>query len=60
MKFRNAYPMIVTLVYLTLGLLFHLWSVAWLLYLTIPIVYTLLPAKKEKKDEKKHEDWSNF
>jgi len=31
------YGMIVTFIYLVLGLFFHMWGTAWVLFLTIPI-----------------------
>lgn len=40
---RNAfpYPLLVTLAYLALGFLFGWWHPTWMLFLTIPIYYTL-------------------
>ncbi len=44
-KFKNAalrkfpYPILVTIVFLLLGIFFDIWHPAWILYLTIPIYY---------------------
>ena len=37
-----AYPVIVVLVYLILGLAFNLWHPGWLVFLTIPIFYAII------------------
>lgn len=36
---RFPYPVFVTLCYLWLGFMFHLWHPMWMLFLTIPIYY---------------------
>lgn len=36
---RFPYPVFVTLCYLWLGIMFHLWHPAWLIFLTIPLYY---------------------
>lgn len=35
------YPVFITIIFLLLGFIFHLWHPAWLIYLTIPIYYTV-------------------
>ncbi len=39
---RYPYPVIVSFLYLVLGLVFHLWHPGWIIFLTIPLYY--LPA----------------
>lgn len=36
---RFPYPVFITLCYLWLGIMFHLWHPAWLIFLTIPLYY---------------------
>lgn len=43
-----AYPVLVALVYLTLGMLYSLWHPYWLLFLTIPLYYSLFSLRKKK------------
>ncbi len=45
---RFAYPVLVTLVYLALGLMLHLWHPYWLLFLTIPLYYSFFSLLKKK------------
>ena len=54
-KINISYPLITVVIYLILGLCFDLWHPGWVVFLTIPIYYTLkLPTapKKEKKIDK--------
>lgn len=44
----NSYPIIVTGLYLFLGAVFHLWGYAWLIFMTIPLFYTAVPAVKKR------------
>ena len=45
---RFAYPVLVTLVYLALGLLQGLWHPSWLLFLTVPLYYSFFSLRKKK------------
>lgn len=48
-KFINAsYPLLMTFSYLFFGYVFNLWEYAWLLFLTIPLFYTTVPAIKKR------------
>lgn len=38
-KWDAVYPMFITVLYLVLGFVFHLWHPGWLLFLTIPLYY---------------------
>lgn len=40
------YPVVITMAYLVLGFLFHLWHPGWLLFLTIPLFY--LPERERR------------
>ena len=40
------YPVLVTLLYLVLGFVFHLWHPGWLIFLTVPLYY--LPGEERK------------
>ncbi len=64
MKFRSfPYPIFVTIIYFLIGASTNHWDYNWLVYLTVPIYYSLVPSDRSvKKQEppKKHEDWSNF
>lgn len=44
----TSYPIIVTAVYLFFGAVFHLWAYAWLVFMTIPLFYTAVPAIKKR------------
>lgn len=44
----TSYPIIVTVVYLFFGAVFHLWAYAWLVFMTIPLFYTAVPAIKKR------------
>lgn len=35
------YPVFITIIFLLAGFIFHLWHPSWLIYLTIPIYYTV-------------------
>lgn len=39
---RFPYPVFITLCYLWLGIAFHLWHPAWLIFLTIPLYYGMV------------------
>lgn len=39
---RFPYPVFITLCYLWLGIAFHLWHPAWLIFLTIPLYYGIV------------------
>ena len=41
-RVASAYPVIVVLIYLVLGLTFNLWHPGWLVFLTIPIFYAFI------------------
>ena len=41
---RYPYPVLVALLYLVLGFVFHLWHPGWIIFLTIPLYY--LPASQ--------------
>lgn len=36
------YPIVITIIYLLLGFTFNLWHPAWILFITIPIYYSLV------------------
>lgn len=38
-KWDAFYPIFITMLYLLLGAVFHLWHPGWLLFLTIPLYY---------------------
>lgn len=38
-RWEAVYPLFITGLYLFLGIFFHLWHPAWLLFLTIPLFY---------------------
>lgn len=38
-KLAALYPILITGLYLVLGVMFHLWHPGWLLFLTIPLFY---------------------
>lgn len=40
------YPLLVSLLYLVLGFVFHLWHPGWLIFLTVPLYY--LPGEERK------------
>jgi len=42
------YPILVFLVYLTAGFLFHIWHPTWLLFLTIPVYYIMIAMSNAK------------
>ena len=48
-KFGAPIPIIVTIVYLALGLVWGLWHPGWLVFLLIPVLYFLLPTKVNGK-----------
>jgi len=50
----HAYPAIVTFLYLILGFGFHLWHPGWILFLTIPIVYTLFGMNEKKTSHREN------
>ncbi len=43
------YPMLITAIYLTLGFLYQLWHPAWVLFLTIPLYYSLTRYLRQRK-----------
>ncbi len=43
-----AYPVLVSLVYLALGLMYSLWHPYWLLFLTVPLYYSFFSLFKKK------------
>lgn len=49
---RFPYPIVVTTAFLLLGGLKNLWHPAWLLFLTIPIYYSLISAIEKRSPEK--------
>ena len=62
---KFPFPLIVTMVYVVLGTWTGLWDKAWVIYLTIPIYYSIVSAlrgnsKKKPVKANKHDDWSNF
>lgn len=38
-KMDGMYPILITMLYLVLGFVFHLWHPGWLVFLTIPLHY---------------------
>ena len=36
------YPIVVTIIYLLLGFVFNLWHPAWILFITIPVYYSIV------------------
>jgi len=38
-KWDGTYPIFITILYLILGFVFHLWHPGWLVFLTIPLYY---------------------
>lgn len=52
-----AYPVLVTMVYLFIGVYAGLWHPWWILFVTIPVYYSICEAyKKAKKHKKKQEN----
>lgn len=47
-----AYPILVTAIYLTIGMFMEIWHPTWILFLTIPIYYVVADAFKQRKEEK--------
>ena len=46
--YKFPYPVLVTIVYLMLGSFVNLWHPAWMLFLTIPMYYTAIPAIQKR------------
>ena len=44
-----AYPVLVTAVYLLVGSVWGWWHPGWILFITIPLYYTIVDAFKRKK-----------
>ena len=56
---RFAFPVLVMLVYLLLGIFKGLWHPGWLLFLAVPVYYAVtryMRTRKEKKEETYTED----
>ncbi len=51
------YPVFITLVYILIGVLWNLWHPGWILYITIPIYYSVANWVKGKR---KHNFWKAF
>lgn len=45
---KFAYPVFVTVVFLILGMYFDMWHPTWIVYITIPIYYSILKIFKKK------------
>lgn len=43
------YPIVITVIFLLLGILADAWYIAWILYVTIPIYYTILDCIDQKR-----------
>lgn len=46
------YPLVVTVIYLILGFSFNVWHPAWILFITIPIFYSVVGCKHHPKCRK--------
>ena len=55
-KINISYPLITVVAYLILGLCFDLWHPGWVVFLTIPIYYTLKSPTAMKVTINKDED----
>ena len=49
---RRCYPVLCTAAFLALGLYCRVWGYAWLVFLTIPLFYSAIPAGREKNRRK--------
>lgn len=47
------YPLVVTVIYLLLGFVFDIWHPAWILFITIPIYYSVAGCIKNPKYRKR-------
>jgi len=47
-----SYPVIIFVLYMILGALFRWWHPTWILFLTIPIYYTMMPMKGKWENDK--------
>lgn len=47
-----AYPVFVTAVFLSIGMLMHIWHPTWIVFITIPIYYIICDAFKKEKQNK--------
>lgn len=54
-----AYPVFITALYLTVGMLFSFWHPTWILFITIPIYYILCDAYKKSR-KNKEDDFSQY
>ena len=44
-----SYPIVVTVIYLLIGSLTHSWHIAWILYVTIPLYYSIVACVNQKR-----------
>ena len=51
------YPVFVTLAYLVMGIVWHLWHPGWILFVTIPLYY---PIANWAKGKRRHSFWKAF
>lgn len=45
---RFPFPVIIVIAYLVLGFVFNLWHPGWLVFLLIPLYYSLIPLVKDE------------
>ena len=45
---KFPFPLIVVIAYIAIGILFDLWHPTWLLFLLIPLYYSLIPLVKDE------------
>ncbi|MDR0298135.1 MAG: hypothetical protein LBI11_05720 [Streptococcaceae bacterium] len=50
---KFPYPLIVTAIYVVIGTYTNAWDKAWVLYLTVPIYYSLVAALKKPENKSK-------
>lgn len=48
-NFKAGIPMLITMIYLALGLIWGLWHPGWLVFLLIPVIFFLIPEKTDGK-----------
>lgn len=50
-----AYPVLVVLIYLTMGFFYALWHPGWVIFLTVPLYYWICSLFKEAPNEEPHD-----
>lgn len=49
MLYELPYPVVVTALFLVLGFIWGLWDVAWILFVTIPLYYSIVDCIKTRR-----------